>query len=214
MKIITIEDALKKVEDGMTIMVGGFLTNGGANKIMDALVLSGVKDLTIICNDSTYPDKGMGQLITNRQVKKLIASYVGSHPVAIDQMNAGELVIEFSPQGTLAERVRAAGAGLGGILTSTGVGTVVEEGKDIIVVDGVKYLLEKPLKADVAIIGASLADKAGNLYYKGTTRNFNTMMAMAADTVIAEVEEMVEIGAIKPEEVHTPAILVDYVVMK
>ena len=214
MKIITIEDALKKVKDGMTIMVGGFLTNGGANKIMDALVLSGVKDLTIICNDSTYPDKGMGQLITNRQVKKLIASYVGSHPVAIDQMNAGELIIEFSPQGTLAERVRAAGAGLGGILTSTGVGTVVEEGKDIIVVDGVKYLLEKPLKADVAIIGASLADKAGNLYYKGTTRNFNTMMAMAAEIVIAEVEEMVETGAIKPEEVHTPAILVDYVVMK
>jgi len=213
MKIITIEEALGKVKDGMTVMVGGFLTSGGANKIMDALASSSVKDLTIICNDSTFPDRGMGQLITNRQVKKLIVSYVGSHPVAIEQMNAGELEVEFSPQGTLAERVRAGGAGLGGILTATGVGTVVEEGKDTVIVDGVKYILEKPLKADIAIVGGSVADKAGNIYYKGTTRNFNTIMAMAAKTVIAEVEEIVETGEIKPENVHTPAILVDYVVL-
>ena len=212
-KIITANEALEKIKDGMTIMVGGFLTNGGPNKIMDILVSSGVKDLTIICNDSTYPDKGMGKLISNRQVKKLIASYVGSHPVAIDMMNGGELEIEFSPQGTLAERVRAAGAGLGGVLTTTGIGTVVQEGKEIIVVDGVKYLLEKPLRADVSVIGASIADRAGNLYYKGTTRNFNTLMAMAAETVIVEVEELVEVGAIKPEDVHTPAILVDFMVL-
>ena len=212
-KIITANEALEKIKDGMTIMVGGFLTNGGPNKIMDILVSSGVKDLTIICNDSTYPDKGMGKLISNRQVKKLIASYVGSHPVAIDMMNGGELEIELSPQGTLAERVRAAGAGLGGVLTTTGIGTVVQEGKEIIVVDGVKYLLEKPLRADVSVIGASIADRAGNLYYKGTTRNFNTLMAMAAETVIVEVEELVEVGAIKPEDVHTPAILVDFMVL-
>jgi len=212
-KIITADKALEKIKDGMTIMVGGFLTNGGPNKIMDMLASSGVKDLIIICNDSTYPDKGMGKLISNRQVKKLIASYVGSHPVAIDQMNAGELEIEFSPQGTLAERVRAAGAGLGGVLTTTGIGTVVQEGKEVIVVDGVKYLLEKPLKADIAVIGASVADKAGNLYYKGTTRNFNTLMAMAAEIVIAEVEELAEVGVIRPEDVHTPAILVDFMVL-
>jgi len=212
-KIITADKALSKIKEGMTIMVGGFLTNGGPNKIMDMLAVSGVKDLTIICNDSTYPDKGMGKLISNHQVKKLIASYVGSHPVAIDQMNAGELVIEFSPQGTLAERVRAAGAGLGGVLTTTGIGTVVQEGKEIIVVDGVKYLLERPLKADIAVIGASVADKSGNLYYKGTSRNFNTLMAMAAETVIVEVEELVEVGSIKPEDVHTPAILVDFMVL-
>ena len=212
-KIITADEALSKIKDGMTIMVGGFLTNGGPNKIMDMLASCGVKDLIVICNDSTYPDKGMGKLISNHQVKKLIASYVGSHPVAIDQMNAGELEIEFSPQGTLAERVRAAGAGLGGVLTTTGIGTVVEKGKDVIVVDGVKYLLEKPLKADISIIGASVADKAGNLYYKGTSRNFNTLMAMAAETVIVEVEELVETGDIRPEDVHTPAILVDYMVL-
>ena len=211
-KIITVEEAVSKVKYGMTIMVGGFLTNGGPNKIMDMLASSGVKDLTIICNDSTYPDRGMGKLISNCQVKRLIVSYVGSHPVAIDQMNAGELEVEFSPQGTLVERIRAAGAGLGGVLTATGVGTMVEEGKKTITVDGVKYLLEKPLSADIAIIGASVADRTGNLYYRGTTRNFNPLMAMAAKVVIAEVEELVEAGAIKPEDVHTPAILVDFMV--
>ncbi|MFA6334335.1 MAG: CoA transferase subunit A [Bacteroidales bacterium] len=213
-KIISLKDAVNKVQDGMTLMVGGFLTSGGPNNIMDALAESGVKDLTLICNDAAYPDKGLGRLIANRQVKKLISSYVGSNPVAIDQMNAGEMEIEFCPQGSLAERIRAYGAGLGGVLTQTGLGTVVAQNKEVIKIDGKEFLLEKPLKADVAIIGASVSDKMGNLYYKGTTKNFNPLMAMAANTVIAEVEEVVENGSIKPEDVHTPAILIDYIFIK
>lgn len=213
-KIISLKDAVEKVKDGTTLMVGGFLTYGGPNNIMDALVESGVKDLTLICNDAAYPDKGLGKLIANHQVKKLIVSYIGSNPAAIDQMNANEMEIEFCPQGTLAERIRAYGSGLGGVLTTTGLGTVVAENKETINVDGKDYLLEKPLKADVAIIGASVSDKMGNLYFKGTTKNFNPLMAMAADTVIAEVEELVEVGSIKPEDVHTPAILIDYLFIK
>ena len=213
-KIISLKDAVIKVKDGMTLMVGGFLTSGGPNKIMDALAESGVKDLTLICNDAAYPDKGIGKLITNHQIKKLITSYVGANPVAIDQMNAKDLDIEFCPQGSLIERIRAYGAGLGGVLTQTGLGTVVALDKEIIKVDGKEFLLEKPLKADVAIIGASVSDKMGNLYYKGTTKNFNPIMAMAANTVIVEVEEIVENGTLKPEDVHTPAILIDYIFIK
>lgn len=213
-KLISLQDAVNKVKDGMTIMVGGFLTNGGPNTLMDALAKSDVKDLTLICNDGAYPDKGLGQLIANRKVKKVITSYIGSNPIAIDQMNAGELVVEFSPQGTLAERIRAYGAGLGGVLTPTGLGTVVQEGKSVITSNGKDYILETPLKADVAFIGASLSDKAGNLYYRGTTRNFNPLMAMSADVVIAETEEVVAAGSIDPENVHTPAILVDYIFTK
>lgn len=213
-KLISLQDAVNKVKDGMTIMVGGFLTNGGPNAIMDALASSGVKDLTLICNDAAYPDRGLGQLIANRKVKKVITSYIGSNPVAIDQMNAGELVVEFSPQGTLAERIRAYGAGLGGVLTPTGLGTVVQEGKTTITSEGREYILETPLKADVAFIGASLADKAGNLYYRGTTRNFNPLMAMSAEIIVAEAEEIVAPGSIDPENVHTPAILVDYIFTK
>jgi len=213
-KFISLQDAVNKVKDGMTIMVGGFLTSGGPNNIMDALVKSGVKNLTIISNDGAYPEKGHGQLIANHQVKKIITSYIGSNPVAIDQMNAKELEIEFSPQGTLVERIRAYGAGLGGVLTPTGLGTVVELGKQVINVDGKNYLLETPLKADIAFIGASVCDKSGNLYYKGTTKNFNPIMAMAAEVVIVEAEELVETGAIIPENVHTPAILIDHIYIK
>ncbi len=213
-KIISVDDAVSKVKDGMTLMIGGFLTSGGPNTIMDALMLSGVKNLTIICNDGAYPDKGMGKLIANHQVVKLITSYVGANPVAIDLMNSKDLEIEFCPQGTLVERIRAFGAGLGGVLTPTGLGTIVSENKQIINVDGKDYILEKPLKADIAFIGASVSDKAGNLYYNGNTRNFNPIMAMAAETVIVEAEELVETGKIKPEDVHTPAILVDYIITK
>lgn len=213
-KLISLQDAVNKVKDGMTIMVGGFLTAGGPNIIMDALAKSGVKDLTIISNDGAYSEKGHGQLITNHQVKKLITSYIGSNPVAIDQMNEKSLEIEFCPQGSLIERIRAYGAGLGGVLTPTGLGTVVAEGKQVINVDGKNYLLETPLKADIAFVGASVSDKAGNLYYKGTTKNFNPIIAMAADLVIVEAEEIVETGSIDPENVHTPAILVDYIYIK
>lgn len=210
-KLISLDNAVSLVKDGMTIMAGGFLTNGGANRILEALGKSSVKDLTLICNDAAYPDKGLGTLIAERKVKKIITSYIGSNPVAIDLMNSGELEVEFSPQGTLAERIRAYGAGLGGVLTPTGLGTIVEEGKQVLEISGSKYILETPLRADISFIGSSISDLSGNLYYKGTTRNFNPIMAMAAGIVVVETGELVERGAIKPEDVHTPAILVDYI---
>ena len=211
-KFISIEEAISKVKDGMTIMVGGFLANGTPNKIVDALAKSGVKNLTLICNDTAFPDRGVGQLIANKQVKKLFVSHIGTNPCTSEQMNSGELEIEFCPQGSLAERVRAGGCGLGGILTQTGMGTIVAEGKQIINVDGKEYLLEKPLRADVALVGASLGDKAGNLVYRGTSQNFNPLMAAAADLVIAEVNELVEVGEIAAETVKTPSIMVDYII--
>jgi acetate CoA/acetoacetate CoA-transferase alpha subunit len=208
-KLISVEEAASKVKSGMTLIVGGFLTNGGPNKIMDILAESDLKDLTIIANDAAYPDKGLGKLIAKKMVKKIITSYIGSNSAAIDQMNAGELIVEFSPQGTLIERIRACGAGLGGVLTPTGLGTVVQEGKQLVEVDGRKYILERPLKGDISFIGASMADMSGNLYYKGTTRNFNPIVAMASEIVIAETEKIVPTGTFEPENVHTPAILVD-----
>ena len=209
---ISIEEAVSKVKDGMTIMVGGFLANGTPNKIVDALAKSGVKNLTLICNDTAYPDKGVGKLIANKQVKKLFVSHIGTNPHTSEQMNSGELEIEFCPQGSLAERVRAGGCGLGGILTQTGMGTIVAEGKQIVNVDGKDYLLEKPLRADIALVGASLGDKAGNLVYRGTSQNFNPLMASAADLVIAEINELVEVGEIAAENVKTPSIMVDFII--
>ena len=211
-KFISIEEAVSKVKDGMTIMVGGFLANGTPNKIVDALAKSGVKNLTLICNDTDYPDKGVGQLSANKQVKKLFVSHIGTNPHTSEQMNSGELEIEFCPQGSLAERVRAGGCGLGGILTQTGMGTIVAEGKQIVNVDGKDYLLEKPLRADIALVGASLGDKAGNLVYRGTSQNFNPLMASAADLVIAEINELVEVGEIAAENVKTPSIMVDFII--
>ena len=211
-KFISIEEAVSKVKDGMTIMVGGFLANGTPNKIVDALAKSGVKNLTLICNDTAYPDKGVGQLIANKQVKKLFVSHIGTNPHTSEQMNSGELEIEFCPQGSLAERVRAGGCGLGGILTQTGMGTIVAEGKQIVNVDGKDYLLEKPLRADIALVGASLGDKAGNLVYRGTSQNFNPLMASAADLVIAEINELVEVGEIAAENVKTQSIMVDFII--
>jgi acetate CoA/acetoacetate CoA-transferase alpha subunit len=210
-KEITLKDAVSMVKDGMTVMVGGFLAAGAPKQIIDALAESGVKNLTIICNDSAFPDKSVGKLIVNKQVKKLIASHIGTNPETSNQYNAGELEIEFSPQGTLAERIRAKGAGLGGVLTTTGLGTVIAKGKDIVKVDGKDYLLEKPLGADIALIGASIADEFGNLIYKGTTQNFNPTMASAADLVIVEAEKVVKEGEIAPEAIHTPGIFVNYI---
>ena len=211
-QFLSIDEAVSKVKDGMTIMVGGFLANGTPNKIVDALAKSGVKNLTLICNDTAYPDKGVGQLIANKQVKKLFVSHIGTNPHTSEQMNSGELEIEFCPQGSLAERVRAGGCGLGGILTQTGMGTIVAEGKQIVNVDGKDYLLEKPLRADIALVGASLGDKAGNLVYRGTSQNFNPLMASAADLVIAEINELVEVGEIAAENVKTPSIMVDFII--
>jgi len=213
-KSINLDEIIGKLKNGMTIMVGGFLTNGGPNAIMDAIADTDIKDLTLICNDAAFADKGLGKLITNCQIKKLITSYIGSNTSAVDNMNSGKLEVEFSPQGTLAERIRAAGAGLGGVLTPTGLGTVVQEGKQVVKVNGKDFILETPLKADISFICSSIADKEGNLYYKGTTRNFNPLMAMSADLVIAEANEVVNVGSIEPENVHTPAILVDYIFTK
>lgn len=211
-KLSTISEAVAKVKDGMTIMIGGFLANGTPEKLVDALVESGVKDLTLIVNDTGFPDRGCGKLIVNKQIKKVIVSHIGTNPHTGQQMDAYELVVEFSPQGTLAERVRAGGAGLGGILSPTGIGTIIQEGKELIEVDGKEYILERPLRADVAFIKGSIGDKAGNLIYLGTTQNFNPLMAMAADVVVAEVDTLKEVGEIEPERVHTPSIFVDYIV--
>lgn len=209
---ISAEEAAAKVKDGMTVMIGGFLANGTAEKVIEAMVRSGVKDLTVITNDTAYPDRGVGLLLGAGQIKKLIVSYIGATPKASELMNSGEIEIEFAPQGTLAERIRCGGFGLGGVLTPTGLGTIVAEGKEVLNIDGKDYLLEKPLRADVALIGASQCDPDGNLRYRGTSRNFNPMMATAADVVIVEPREMVETGVIAPEDVHTMGMLVDYIV--
>ncbi len=211
-KLITIDEVVSKIKDGMTIMVGGFLGNGSPHGIIEAISKSSIRNLTVICNDSGFPDKGVGVLIVNKQVKKIITSHIGTNPHTIDQFNAKEIEVEFNPQGTLAERVRAGGAGLGGVLTPTGLGTVVADGKQIIKIDDKEFLLEKPLRADVAIIAANYCDEEGNLVYLGTNQNFNPIMATAADVVIAEVEEIKPTGEIAMELIHTPKIFVDYIV--
>ena len=211
-KIITIEEAVSKIQNGMILMIGGFLGAGSPHSIIAELVKKGVKDLTIICNDTAFADRGLGQLIANRQVKKVITSHIGTNAATIEQYNKKEIEVEFVPQGTLAERVRSGGAGLGGVLTPTGIGTVVEEGKQKITVNDKEYLLETALRADVALLGASIADKMGNLHHKGTTQNFNPLMATAADLVIAEADEIVEIGEISMENIHTQGIFVDFIV--
>ena len=211
-KRITAAAAASKIKDGMTVMVGGFLGNGTPESIVDALVQCGVKDLTLILNDTAYPDRGAGKLIVNKQVKKIIVSHIGTNPETANQMNAGTLEVEFSPQGTLAERIRCGGCGLGGALTTTGLDTLIEKGKRVIEIDGARYLLELPLRADVAIIRGSKGDEDGNLIYRGTSQNFCPLMAMAADVVVAEIGELVKVGDLSPESVHTPSIFVDYIV--
>ncbi len=211
-QVLSAAQAAAMVKNGATVMFGGFLGCGNPNTMVDALLAAGVEDLTMIANDAALPECGIGRLIVQKRVKKGIFSHIGLNPVAGAQMTAGETEMELIPQGTLAERIRCGGSGLGGFLTPTGVGTVVEEGKQRISVNGRDYLLELPLRAEVAIIKAFRADAAGNLIYRYTARNFNPLMAMAADLVIAEVEEIVETGAIHPDEVHTPGIFIDYMV--
>lgn len=211
-KLITAKEAASKLKDGMTVMIGGFLANGTPEKIVDELVKSGVKDLTLIVNDTSFVDKGNGRLVDNKQIKKVIVSHIGTNPRTAELMNSGEMEVEFSPQGSLAERIRCGGMGLGGALTKTGMGTIVAEGKQVVEIDGEQWLLEKPLRADVAFIKASKGDTMGNLVYHGTTMNFNPLMAMAADCVVAEVEELVSPGMIAPHEVHTASIFVNHIV--
>jgi len=215
-KIMTAMEAIAAIQDDSTIMVGGFMACGTPEILIDALVEKGVKNLTIICNDAGVPGRGVGKLLSNGQIKTLIASHVGLNPEVAQRMNTDveedRLECILVPQGTLAERVRAGGAGLGGFLTPTGVGTIVAEGKQVINIDGTDYLLEKPLRADVALIRGSVTDQFGNTTYNGTTRTFNPMMATAADYVIVGACEIVEIGAIDPNNIVTSGIFVDAIV--
>lgn len=211
-KIIGLDEAVELVRDGMTVMVGGFMACGGANTIVDALVAKGTKNLTLIANDAAMPGVGIGRLVEHHQLRRLVASHVGLNPEVGRQMASGELEVELVPQGTLVERIRAGGYGLGGILTPTGIGTLVAEGKQVIEVDGKPYLLEKPMRADVTLLCGHTVDRSGNVWYKGTSRNFNQVMAFAADTVIVEADHLVAVGDIAPENVVTPNVLVDYIV--
>lgn len=211
-KVISRTDFVAKIHDGASIMVGGFMNVGTVVGIIEALLKTDVKDLTIICNDAGLPGVGVGKLIDAGKVKKLIASHIGLNPVAGAKMTNGEMDIELIPQGTLAERIRAGGAGLGGFLTPTGLGTIVQEGKQVINVDGKDYLLEKPLKADFAFILGHVADKKGNVVYNKTTRNFNPLMATACETVVVEARSIVEPGQLDPDCIITQHIFVDYIV--
>ncbi|MBF7095598.1 acetate CoA-transferase subunit alpha [Alkalibacter mobilis] len=211
-KIITIDQAMEKIEDGMTIMIGGFMGVGTPEIFIDGMLEKGVKDLTVICNDTGFVDKGLGRLVVAKRLKKVIASHIGTNPETGRQMNSGELEVELVPQGTLAERVRCGGYGLGGFLTATGIGTEVEKDKQKIKVEDKEYILELPLRADIALIRGSVVDKSGNVFYNASTRNFNPIMAMAADLVMVGAKEVVEVGELDPNHVMTPGILVEYIV--
>jgi acetate CoA/acetoacetate CoA-transferase alpha subunit len=212
MKTIALEDAVAMIPDGASIMVGGFMAVGTPERLIDELVRQGKRDLTVIANDTAMPGRGVGKLVSAGLVRGVIASHIGLNPETQQQMIAGKIAVDLVPQGTLIERIRAGGFGLGGILTPTGVGTVVEEGKRRIEVDGKDYLLETALHADFALVHAFLADYLGNLSYALTARNFNPVVAMAADTVMVTAEHIVPVGVIAPDHVVTPAPVVDYLV--
>lgn len=209
-KKVTAAQFRELLRDGMTIMFGGFMGVGTPEHLVAEIIRSGVKELTLIGNDTAFVESGVGPLISGGQVKKVIASHIGTNPETGKKMIAGELEVQLVPQGTLAEQIRAGGAGLGGVLTQTGVGTIVEEQKQTLMVEGEKWLLERPLRADLAILLASRADTAGNLTYNLTARNFNPLMALAADIVVAETPHIEMPGGIAPEHVVTPGALVDY----
>jgi acetate CoA/acetoacetate CoA-transferase alpha subunit len=212
MKAVSIEEAVAMIPNGATVMVGGFMGVGTPQRLLDELVRQRKSELSIICNDAAVPGRGVGKLFDASLVSTLTASHIGLNPNLQKQMMAGKVSVNLVPQGTLVERIRAGGFGLGGVLTPTGVGTMVEEGKRRIDVDGKRYLLETALRSDFALIHAFLADYLGNLSYALTARNFNPVMAMAADTVIVTAENIVPTGVITPDHVMTPAPLVDYLV--
>lgn len=212
-KRIGYADLRPRFRDGMSLFFGGFMGVGTPDGIVREILDAGVRDLTIIGNDTAGVDTGIGVLVTQRRVRKVIASHIGTNPETGRQMIAGELDVELVPQGSLAERIRCGGAGLGGVLTPTGVGTVVEEGKTKLAFDGVEYLVERALRADLAILRAHRADDKGNLVYQRAARNFNPLMAFAGDFVVAEVDEIVAPGQLDPELVVTPGILVDALIL-
>lgn len=210
-KVIEWSEAGPLFHNGMSLMFGGFMGVGTPQGLVAAILDAGVTGLTLIGNDTALPDTGVGPLIVQRRVKRLIASHIGTNPQTGTQMIAGELDVELVPQGTLAERIRCGGAGLGGVLTPTGIGTPVQDGKTVLNVEGRDYLLELPLRAEVAIIKAQRADRLGNLVYHRSARNFNPLMALAADIVIVEADEIVDVGMIDPDHVITPGALVDHI---
>ena len=212
MKTVPLEQAVKMIPDGARLMIGGFMGVGTPERLMDEIVRQRKRDLTVIANDTAKPGTGIGKLVSAKLVRTAIVSHIGLNRETQQQMIAGQMTVELAPQGTLIERIRAGGCGLGGVLTLTGVGTVVEEGKRKIDVDGEEYLLETPLRADFALVHAFLADYLGNLAYALTARNFNPIIAMAGATVIAVAEHIVPVGLIAPDHVVTPAPLVDYIV--
>jgi len=211
-KVISLEEAAEFFRDGMTLLAGGFGGVGNPPTLVQAILDKGVKDITLISNDTAFPWIGIGKLITEKRVRKVIASHIGSNPNAGAQMTAGELEVEFCPQGILAERVRAGGVGLGGVLSDVGIGTIAEKGKQKLTLDGKEYLLETPLTAEVAIVHAKKADRFGNLVYDTSARNFNPLVAMAGDITIVEADEIVEVGELSPEEIVTPGVFVNFIV--
>jgi acetate CoA/acetoacetate CoA-transferase alpha subunit len=213
-KTIKLAEAVTRIPDGARIMIGGFMGVGTPPRLIEETVRQGKKDLTIIANDTARPGVGIGKLIDARLVRKVITSHIGTNSETQRRMLAGEIEVELVPQGTLAERIRAGGYGLGGVLTPTGIGTNVAEGKRTVEVDGQHFLLELPLKADFAYIHAKQADYLGNLAYALTARNFNPLMAMAAGVVMAEAQNIVPVGVIPPDAVMTPAVLVDHLILK
>jgi len=212
-KFITAADAVKFFRSRQTVMVGGFLNCGNPQAVIEELLKTELKDFILIANDTSVPDDSRGKLVVAHKIKKAIVSHIGTNPETVRQYNAGEIEIDLQPQGSLAERIRAAGAGLGGILTPVGLDTSVAENKPIITVESKQYLLETPLKADVAIIYATYADKFGNLAFHGSTKNFNVLMPMAADLVIVEAENISD-TPLSPDNIVVPGIFVDYLIVK
>jgi acetate CoA/acetoacetate CoA-transferase alpha subunit len=213
MKAVSIEEAVAMIPAGATVMVGGFMGVGTPQRLLDEVVRQQKTGLTLICNDAATPGNGVGKLFDSALVSRLIASHIGLNPKAQQQMLANQITVDLIPQGTFVERIRAGGCGLGGVLTPTGVGTTVAEGKRQIEIDGKAFLLETALRAEFALVHAFLADYLGNLSYALTARNFNPIMAMAADTVIVTAEHIVPVGVIAPDHVVTPAPLVDYLIV-
>ncbi|ENZ4285464.1 acetate CoA-transferase subunit alpha [Citrobacter farmeri] len=212
-KLITLQNAADFFRDGMTIMVGGFMGVGTPPRLVEALLESGVRDLTLIANDTAFVDTGIGPLIVNGRVNKVIASHIGTNPETGRRMIAREMEVQLVPQGTLIEQIRCGGAGLGGFLTPTGVGTIVEDGKQTLTLDGKTWLLERPLRADLALIRARRADPIGNLTYQLSARNFNPLIALAADITLVEPDELVETGDLLPDQIVTPGAVIDHIVI-
>jgi len=213
-KVTALADAVARIPDGSTLMIGGFMGVGSPHRLIDELVRQGKRDLTVIANDTARKGVDIGKLIAAGAVKRLVASHIGLNPETQQRMIAGEIEVELVPQGTLAERIRAGGTGLGGVLTPTGVGTVVADGKPTLEIQGKTFLVETPLRADFALVAAWRADYFGNLQYELTARNFNPVMALAADHVIAEAGEIVPVGVIAPDQVETVSVVVDTLVAK